>query len=74
MTLHSLFTPGIIPPALAGQLDTLQRAVANREPFAQGPDLARLLADARKQLQSARDTADKPLPALNPRGAKIVST
>jgi hypothetical protein len=57
-------------PALADHLEGLQYAVANREPYAQGPVLDRLLGDVRKQLQSSGDLYEGSLRELNPRGDK----
>ncbi len=57
-------------PALADHLDRLQYAVANREPYAQGPVLDRLMGDVRKQLQSPDDLSGGSLRELNPSGDK----
>jgi hypothetical protein len=59
-------------PAVADHLDRLQRAVANREPYPEGPVLDRLLGDVRKRLQSADQVPENALPALNPRGDKAL--
>ncbi len=57
-------------PALAGQLDRLQRAVAGRVGYDQGAALDRALVDVRKQLQSSVQAPAHALPALNPRGQR----
>ena len=57
-------------PALADHLDRLQYAVANREPYAQGLELDRLMGDVRKRLQSPDDLSGGSLRELNPSGDK----
>lgn len=71
VTLRSIAENGS-EPALPDHLDGLQRAVANREPYAEGPILDGLLGDVRKQLQSNNDVPERSLPELNPRGHKVL--